>query len=73
MRIVPIKRAVVQGTRQALLVPHQLNRETFRLQEELCLGGDRVRWFRLREQKSSGDSGSSVSHGERVGVLICLH
>ena len=50
MRIVPIKRAVVQGTREALLVPHQLNRETFRLQEELCLGGDRVRWFRLRAE-----------------------
>jgi len=45
MRLVPIKRAVVQGTGQALLVPRQLNRETFRLQEELCLGGDRERWF----------------------------
>lgn len=72
MKIVPIKRAVVQGTGQALLVPRQLNRETFKLQEKLCLGGDGERWFRLREQKSTGDNGSSVSHGERVRVLICL-
>lgn len=35
------KRSAVQGTGRALLVPHQLNRENFRLQNEFCLRDDR--------------------------------
>lgn len=31
-------------------------------------GGNRERSFCLRQQKSTADNGSSVSHGERVGV-----
>lgn len=70
MRLVPIKRAVPRN-RAGFISSRQLNRETFRLQEELSQG-NRERWFCLREQKSTGDNGSSVSHEERVGVLICL-
>lgn len=56
-----------QGTGCALLVSHQLSRETFRLPTELCLRGDRESLL-SKEAKPAGDNAASVSHGGRVGT-----